>query len=80
MKTNIINLKSLRENIAAYASRVARGEEFVVMRRSKALFKISPVDAWGDDGVWEAVMDFREVSKSGVRAHDVLKTLQKIDG
>lgn len=51
----IIGLKELRQNTEAVAERVARGESFIVVRRSKPIFKLVPpssdtpgVDAWLD--------------------------------
>jgi prevent-host-death family protein len=80
MKTAIIGLKELRENTEKYISDVEKGKSFTVVKRSKPVFKITPVDEWGDDGVWETVIDFREINKHGVPAVDVLKALKKIDG
>ena len=76
----IIGLKELRKNVSRYAEKVAKGESFVVMRRSHALFKISPVDEWGDGGAWETVADFRKIDPRGVTADRVLKALKKLRG
>lgn len=63
--------KELRENVAKYADRVLRGDSFVVMKRSRPLFKISPVD---EDG-WETVIDFTKLKKSGISAVELLKKM-----
>jgi prevent-host-death family protein len=39
----IIGLKELRENTEAVAARVAKGESFVVVKRSKPVFQLTPV-------------------------------------
>ncbi len=39
----IIGLKELREHTAEIAERVGRGESFVVVKRSKPIFQLSPV-------------------------------------
>jgi prevent-host-death family protein len=39
----IIGLKELRENAEAVAERVKRGETFVVVKRSKPIFRLLPV-------------------------------------
>ena len=80
MKQSIIGLKELRENTEKYISDITKGKSFTVVRRSRPVFKISPVDEWGDEGVWETVIDFREINEQGVPAKDVLKALRKIDG
>ncbi|MEK7660135.1 MAG: hypothetical protein AAB343_02935 [Patescibacteria group bacterium] len=80
MKTNIIGLKELRENVEKYSSRVAKGEQFIVMRRSRPLFKLSPVDPWGDEGAWETVADFGKISDGGVSAKKVISVLKKLNG
>ncbi len=78
MKTNIIGLKELRENMETYISQVGKGKSFTVVRRSSPVFRVTPVDAWGDEGVWEKVVDFRDIDPRGVPAVDVLKALRKL--
>ena len=80
MKNSIIGLKELRENTENYITKIKKGRSFIVVRKSKPIFKISPVDEWGDEGVWETVVDFTEINPKGVPIKDVLKALRKIDG
>lgn len=40
----IIGLKELRENVAHYAKQVSQGQTFIVVKQSKPLFKIVPLD------------------------------------
>ena len=44
MKTNIVGLKELREDTEKYISQIEKGRSFTVVRRSKPIFKKSPVD------------------------------------
>ena len=76
-KKNIVGVKELRENLDTYISRVNKGETLVVFRRSEPVFKISPVDEWGDEGVWETVVDFTKGKKCGISAKELLKHLKK---
>lgn len=39
----IIGLKELRENTTEVAERVANGETFVVIKRSKPIFNLTPI-------------------------------------
>ena len=78
MKTNIIGLKELRENMETYISQVGKGKSFTVVRRSSPVFRVTPVDAWGDEGVWEKIVDFRDIDPRGVPAANVLKALRKL--
>jgi prevent-host-death family protein len=39
----IIGLKELRENTEAVAERVSKGETFVVVKRSKPIFRLLPL-------------------------------------
>ena len=71
----IIGLKDLRENTAKYISQVAKGKSFTVVRRSKPVFKVMPVDEWGDEGMWETVVDFTKIKKGGVDIKDLLSRL-----
>jgi prevent-host-death family protein len=68
---NVINLKSLRENMNDYVSKVKEGQSFIVLKKSKPLFVISPVN----DGDWEEVIDFTKIKKGGVDINELLKNL-----
>ena len=70
---NLIGLKELREHADTYITAVQRGESFIVVRRSKPIFKMSPVDE-GEEA-WEEVADFTKVKKGGVALGDLLARL-----
>lgn len=72
MKNSIVGLKELRENMDSYISQVKKGRSFVVVRKSKPVFKLTPLDMWGDEGVWEKVVDFTKIKKGGVLLADIL--------
>ena len=59
-----------------YADQVQKGASFIVMKRSKPLFRISPIDE--DDG-WETVTDFTKYKKGGMPAEDVIKALEELE-
>lgn len=70
---NIVGLKELRENTEEYIKAVGRGRQFIVVRKSKPLFKI---DSWQEaDDLWEPVIDFNKIKNGGVKLEDVLKRL-----
>jgi len=69
----IVGLKELRENMPAYAEKIKHGACFVVVKKSKPLFRICPIDE--DESVWEEVIDFTKIRKGGVDALDILKRL-----
>lgn len=73
----IIGFKELRENADKYISAVEKGKSFTVVRRSKPIFNITPVDEWGDEGVWEKVVDFRDKNGRGIRMEDFAEMLRK---
>ncbi|MEK7636422.1 MAG: hypothetical protein AAB362_01940 [Patescibacteria group bacterium] len=73
MKTHILGLKELRGNMQKYASLIEKGQSFIVVKRSKPLFKISSVDE--DDGLWETVVDFTKIRKGGISAKELLARL-----
>ena len=68
---NIVNLKELRENMQRYAQKVQRGDSFVVFKRSKPLFRITPVET----DAWEEVIDFTKIRKGGVNLKELLQRL-----
>ena len=75
MKTQILGLKELRENMQKYASRVKRGESFIVVKKSKPVFKISSVEE-DDEELWETVIDFTKINPRGVPIEQILKALK----
>ena len=77
MKTHILGLKELRENMQKYTSLVQKGQSFIVVKKSKPVFKISSVDE--DEGLWETVVDFTKINKNGVDARRVLRALNKLN-
>jgi prevent-host-death family protein len=70
----IVGLKELRENIDRYIAKVEKGDSFVVVRKSKPVFKIAPVHA-DDGGMWETIIDFTKIKKGGVPIEDILSRL-----
>ncbi len=54
-----------------YAKKVQKGDSFIVFKKSKPLFKITPIN----DGNWEEVIDFTKIDKQGVNIKDLLKRL-----
>lgn len=74
----IIGLKEFRENTESYINDIKNGKSFIVVRKSKPVFKLSPIDPWGDDGVWEKVVDLGNIEKNGVLISKVIKSLKKI--
>ena len=71
----IIGLKELRDNTATYISQVQKGKSFVVFRKSKPLFRISPIEDDEDNSLWETVVDFTKIKKGGVSISDLLSRL-----
>jgi len=76
MQHNIISVKDLRLNLDAYAQKVRRGASFTVVKQSKPIFKISPVD--DEESGWETVVDFTKIKKGGVPIDEVLSALQSL--
>lgn len=79
MKNLIIGLKELRNNTENYISQVKKGKSFIVVRRSKPIFKITSVDV-DDDKNWETIIDFTKFNKKSIPAKDLLKRLQTLNG
>ena len=74
MKNNtIVGLKELRENIEAYISKVKAGSSFIVVKKSKPVFRISPPE--DDASMWEPVIDFTKIKRGGVPIADLLSRL-----
>jgi len=71
---SIVGVKELRENLSAYTDQIRRGKSFIVVRRSKPIFRMVPIDE-DDDGNWERVVDFTKIKKGGVTAREILPRL-----
>ena len=74
-KSNLVGIKDLRNNLEKYIKEIERGKSFMVLRRSRPVFRIEPVD---ESGVWETVVDFTKVDAKGVPAERVLKALRAL--
>jgi prevent-host-death family protein len=74
---NIVGLKELRQNVDKFVARVGRGESFVVMRRSRPIFRITPVD---EEEGWETIIDFTKIPKyrNGIPADELLRILKRM--
>lgn len=70
--TSLVGLKELRKNVAKYTKQVQSGHSFVVMKHSKPLFKITPLD---EEGQWEEVIDFTKIKRGGINIDDLLTRL-----
>ena len=70
----IVGMKELRERMDYFVKAVQeKGESFIVVRRSKPLFKIIPLSQ--DEDRWEEVVDLTKVRKGGVDIDEVLARL-----
>lgn len=68
----LVALKELRLNMDKYAKEVQSGKSFIVLKQSKPLFKISPVE---NEGGWEEVINFAKIKQGGVDIDELLKAL-----
>ena len=75
----IIGLKDLRENMSAYIKHAEAGKSFTVVRRSRPIFRLVPIDEWGEEGAWETVVDFRKINPRGVPIDDVIASLERLN-
>lgn len=76
MKKSIVGLKELRTNIENYISKIEKGYSFIVVRKSKPIFKIVPPET---EERWETVIDFTAIKKDGLPAKEILKSLRKLN-
>ena len=77
VRSNILGLKELRLNIDKYIKLIQKGHSFVVVKKSNPVFKLEPIDVWGDDGVWENVADFSSfMPEGGIPISNLIKKLK----
>ena len=70
---NIINLKAFREDTAKYLDQIEKGKTFVVFKRSKPAFTISPVK----EADWVTIADFSKMKGGGVPIEKLITALKK---
>ncbi len=58
MNTFIVSSKDFRKNFPKYQKFVEKGVSITIVKRSKPIFKIEPVDAEFDQKILEALMDY----------------------
>lgn len=71
---SLIGVKELREHLETYERRVRKGDSFIVLKRSRPIFRMSPVNENG----WETVVDFTQFHKNGISANELLKRLKTV--
>lgn len=71
--TNLVSLKELREQFPKYIEAVSEGRSFIVVKRSKPIFQITPII---EDEVWETVIDFTKIRKGGIDINELLSRIQ----
>ena len=69
---NIVGVKELRTNLDQYIDLVRKGVTLTIVKRSKAVFKIVPVE---EEEQWEQVIDFTTHKKGGVSISNLLNRL-----
>lgn len=71
---HLVSLKEFRTHVDHCAQRIQQGESLIIMRRSKPLFRIVPVE----EDEWETVMDFTTIRKQGIPARELLARLRSL--
>jgi len=74
----LVGLKEVRLNMQHYIDAVSKGEDFIVIKRGKPIFRMVPVDEYNDEGDWDTLVDFTEIEKKGVSAQMVSDILEKL--
>ena len=65
--------------MSTYIKHAEQGKSFTIVRRSRPIFRLIPVDVWGDEGTWETVVDFRKINPRGVPIDDVISSLERLN-
>lgn len=73
--SKVISLKEFRIDLPRIVEQISAGKSFTVVKRSKPIFQINPID---DQGEWTTIIDFTEIDERGVPVEDVLNTLRKM--
>lgn len=68
---NIIGLREFRENTKTLISDIQKGSSFIVMKKNKPIFKVSPIT----NEKWEEVIDFTKIKKGRIDIDELLERL-----
>ncbi len=71
-KDNLITIKELRQDLPSIINKVKRGGEFLVLKKSQPVFRLSSPKA---DETWETVIDFTKIKKGGIEINELIKAL-----
>ncbi len=71
LKEQIIPFKEFRLNAGKYIDALAKGQSFLVMKRSRPAFRLEPVEE-----VWETIGDFTTMPGGGVPINDLIKAIE----
>ena len=71
-KNTIIALKEFRLNAQKYIDASAKGNSFIVVKRSHPVFRIEPMEE-----TWESVADFSSCVGGGISAKKLLAAMKK---
>ena len=71
-KDTIIALKEFRLNAQKYIDASSKGHSFIVVKRSRPVFRIEPVEE-----KWETIADFSSLPGGGISAKKLLAALRK---
>ena len=74
IKDNLITIRELREGMPAIINKVRRGGEFLVLKKSRPVFRLTAPES---DDNWETVIDFTKIKKGGVKIDELIKALKK---
>lgn len=70
---NLVSLKELREQFPKYIAAVAAGRSYMVVKRSKPIFRMTPID---EEDTWETIADFTQIRKGGVEIDELLSRVK----
>ncbi len=71
-KEQIVPFKEFRLNAKKYIDALEKGASFLVVKRSRPVFRLEPVEE-----VWETIGDFRSMPGGGISAKKLAAILRK---
>lgn len=72
----IIGLKEFRQKVNHLAKEVGKGQSFIIVRRSKPLFRIVPLQEQNENDQWVTLIDFTKINPRGVAIEQIIKALK----
>lgn len=70
MSTLLVSSKDFRQHFPKYQKLVEKGVSITILKRSKPIFRIEPVDTKREEEITKALLDYEDIKDKNFVAYD----------